>query len=420
MQNELSAKQIRELPRGHRNWVAPLLYINTLDPPGRWLLLYRSPLLNKTVEMGLGPARDVSLAQAKTEALRYRLMIREGRCPMSERRAAQDARRQGLAEVARQAGRTFRIAAEAYIAAHEPSWRSRTHAEQWRATLATYTYPNLGALPVARITAHEVAATLQPIWHTKPETAARLRGRIESVLDYARARKWCSGENAARWRGGLDALLPARDKRAAVKHHPSLDWRAAPQVYQALARQDRVPALVARYLMLTALRFGEAVGTLPGEIDIAAKLQVIPPERQKSGREFRCALSDEALAVIAAAEECRSGRHLFSGARAGRPASRAAVADCFQALAPDTVLHGLRATFRSWCADQGVARELAEACLAHVVESRTERAYLRSDTLALRQAVMTKWAEFLAAPAAENTPEAKKVAPSREELVGAG
>jgi len=393
---ELSAKEVADLPAdGKRHWVAPNLYLvrRHARDPGLWYFLYRSPVLGKPVEMGLGSRRDVSYSLATTEALEYRLLLRKGRCPKIERDAAQAEHKPAPP------AHTFRAVAKLYIAAHEAGWRTAKQGQQWRQTLETYAYPVLGEMAVHKITTAEVMSVLDPIWRTKAETAARVRGRVESIIDYARARGWSAAENPARWRGHLEQLLPARAKVAKVKHHPAVPWPELPQLYQALRSRDDVPALALRYVILTALRTSEALLTqAAGEIDRAAQVHTVPGVRTKSGRDHRVPLCPEALRVIDAAAAIRTGALLFNGTRPGRPLGKMTVPDLLKTLAPAATVHGMRSCFRDWCAEHGVARELAETALSHVVEDKTEAAYLRGDQLELRRAVMERWAEFLTTP----------------------
>jgi integrase len=404
--NDLTAKDVAELaPRKTPHRVAPNLYLvrRTAEAPGAWVFIYASPLTGKRTEMGLGPARDLSVTQAKIEALEHRLTLLKGRCPLTERRAAEEAARKELARPARSPSHTFKAVAKLYIAAHQAGWKNAKHGAQWAATLEAYAYPILGDLPVGKIGVGEVMDVLEPIWRTKTETASRVRGRIEAVLDYAKARSWRSGENPARWRGHLDALLPARSKVAKVKHHAAVPWKELPALYQGLVGQDDVSALALRYAILTGLRTGEVIGTpAKGEIDTGAEVHTIPEARMKAGREHRVPLSDEAIAVLAKAEEVRTGDWMFNGAVAGRPLSNMALLEKVRGLAPGATTHGMRSAFRDWARENGVSREFAEAALAHTVRDKTERAYARGDLLEPRRDVMQRWADFLTGRAAKS------------------
>jgi integrase len=395
MPAELSAKAVAALPpRRTPYWVAPNLYVSKAKPPGFWLLMYASPIRGKRVEMGLGSIATVPLRQVKLEAAEYRLMIARGRCPLTERQAEREARRTGHSRV--RGPRTFEAIAEAYIAFHRPTWSSKKHAAQWESTLATYAYPVIGHLPVGRVDVGEVLEILEPIWRDKPETANRVRGRIETIVDYAKARKWFSGENPARWRGHLDQLLPSRSRVRPVEHQAAMPWREVPAFYQRLSRDRDISALALRYTIVNALRTGETRLATVDEIDRDQRLHTIAANRTKTRTELRVPLSDEALAVLEAAEARRTSPFLFGGLRVGKPISDMAMLEKLRGMAPSVTVHGFRSSFRDWCAENAaVPREIAEACLGHAVGSRVEAAYLRSDVLNRRRAVMAAWSGFL-------------------------
>ncbi len=404
MPAELSLRAIAALPpRRAPYWIAPNLYVSKARPPGFWLLLYASPVKGRRVEMGLGSITTVPLRQVKAEALEYRLMIARGRCPLSERRAEQEARKVGHG---RERGpRTFQAIAEAYITFHKPTWSNKKHAQQWENTLASYAYPVIGHLPLGRVDVGEVMQILEPLWHSRPETASRVRGRIETILDYAKARKWFAGENPARWRGHLDQLLPSRSRVKAVEHQPAMPWRAVPAFYRQLARDRDISALALRYVILTALRTGEARFAVVDEIDLDAKVHLIPAARTKTRVPLRIPLSDEVLVVLDLCEARRTSPYLFGGQRVGKPISDMAMLEKLRGMAPGLTVHGFRSSFRDWCAENGIAREVAESCLGHVVGNKVEAAYLRSDVLERRREVMTAWAMFLTAPEDRATAE---------------
>jgi integrase len=391
---ELSARAIAALPlRKAPYWVAPNLYIVKDQEPGSWSLMYASPLKGRRVAMGLGSARDIPLRQAKAEALEYRGMIARGRCPLCERQAAQQARKAALPI----AGRTFKAVAEAYIHAHASGWASRKHEQQWTSTLAAYAYPALGHLAVNRIDVAEIMDVLEPIWRTVPATASRVRGRIESVLDYAKARKWfpADRENPARWKANIAELLPPHRKIKPVKHQPAVPWRELPELYQRLAEDGSISALALRYAIVTAERTNEVRGTVISEIDRDQSVHLVPAERTKPRRLLRVALSGEALAILDEAEALRESKYLFGGAHVGKPLGANALAVKLHELRKDVTTHGCRSSFRDWCSENGVSRELAERALGHVVADKVEGAYLRTDALEARRPVMQAWAEFL-------------------------
>ena len=380
------------------------LYVQVRGPEHRsWL--FRFKLHGRARLMGLGPLPDVSLAEARELATVARKLVRQGVDPIERRRAAR-------AEAAAKAGlNTFREVAEAYIAAHEPGWRNAKHRQQWRNTLETYAYPVIGSLGVAAVDTGAVMRVLEPIWREAPETASRLRGRIEAVLDYASARGWRSGDNPARWRGHLANLLPARGKIARVVHHAALGWREIGAFMTALRAQDGVGAKALEFAILTAARSGEVRGARWPEIDLAAGIWTVPAGRMKGGREHRVPLSEPALAVLSAIEPLRPApcsdtgaspdALIFPGRKSGKPLSDMSLTAVLRRMGRgDLTAHGFRSTFRDWCAETtGYPREVAEAALAHALSDKVEAAYRRGDLFQKRRRLMEDWAEFCGRPA---------------------
>jgi integrase len=242
---------------------------------------------------------------------------------------------------------------------------------------------------------------LEPIWHEKTETAARVRGRIETVLDYAKARHWRQGDNPARWKGHIENLLPARRALKATVHHAAVPWREMPVFWGELAAREDMPALALRFAILTATRSDETRLARWHEIDLDAKVWVIPPERMKGGREHRVPLTAAACELLDRLTALRQSDYVFPGAKLGRAIGANAMALALHALRSEVTVHGMRSSFRDWAAEVGINRELAESCLAHVTESAVERAYLRSDVLEPRRVIMQRWESYLITPAAE-------------------
>jgi len=394
---ELSAKRVAALGPG-RHRVARNLYllvgVRGSAVARSWVMIYRSPVTGKRRDMGLGSADIVTVARAKELALRHRLAILEGRDPLEEKRGQRRERPAVL---------SFRQVADLYIAAHEVSWRNPKHRAQWSSTLETYAHPVLGDLAVNTVDTGAVMRVLDPIWHSKAETAGRVRGRIETVLDYATARHWRAGDNPARWKGDIENLLPKKSKVAPVEHHAAVPWRELPALWADLAGRDDISTLALRLTLLTGVRTNEALGACWNEIDPEAKLWKIPAERMKAAREFRVPLSVAATAVLGELAALRQGEHLFPGARTGRPLSNMAMLMVLRRLrGAGMTVHGtVRSGFRDWASEHGVAGEVAEACLAHTIENKVEAAYRRGDLLEPRRAVMERWARFLTAPASE-------------------
>jgi integrase len=395
--NRLNAARLRTLTKPGTYGDGAGLYLQVRGPANRsWL--YRFKLYGKAHLMGLGTTDDVSLAEARNAAADARKLVRQGSNPIDQRRTAR-------AENSAQASLTFTQVADAYITAHERSWRNAKHRQQWRNTLHTYADPMLGRLSVAQVTVGDVMRVLEPMWHEKTETASRLRGRIEAVLDYARARGWRSGENPARWRGHLDNLLPARSKIARVEHHTALPWREIGAFMSALANEQGVSALALRFAILMAARTGEVIGARWSEIDMAESVWTVPAGRMKASREHRVPLSDGALAVLREVAKLRTHPNVdgfvFPGGKPGKPLSSMALLMLLRRMGRgDLTVHGFRSTFRDWCAETtNYPREVAEAALAHTLRDRTEAAYQRGDMMEKRRRLMADWATFCARPA---------------------
>ncbi len=356
-----------------------------VDQAGNRRWLYRYTRNKRTRDMGLGPARDVSLARARELAEDARRATREGIDPIEVRPTAQ---RQAV---------TFREAAEAYIAAHAPGWRNPKHVAQWRTTLLEQAAA-IGRLPVDKVDTEAVLMVLRPIWLATPETASRLRGRIERVLDAAKAAGDRSGENPARWRGHLDHLLPR--SRPGRTHHAALPWPEAPALLIRLRALRSISAAALEWTILTAARTGETIGATWAEIDFEARVWTVPASRMKAGREHRVPLCRRCMAIAAGMRQMGSP-YVFPGGRTGRPLSNMAMAETLKHLAPGITVHGFRSTFRDWAGDRtNMSREVIEAALAHRVGDATELAYRRQDALEKRRRLMDAWAAFLDAEAA--------------------
>lgn len=359
-----------------------------------WVLRYRfGP---KRREMGLGPFPAVSLGDARDKADACRRQRAEGTDPLEMRRAVQTARRKDTAHTM-----SFRQCAEAYIAAHSPSWRNPKHAQQWPNSLATYVYPVFGELPVADVDTTLITRALEPIWLTKPETASRVRGRIEAVLDWAKARHFRTGENPARWRGHLDTLLAHTSKLARVKHHAALPYTDVSAFISAIREQVGIAARALEFTILTTARTNETIGARWDEIDGNRAVWIVPAERMKGRREHRVPLSKAALAIIEQLRELRLNDFIFPGLRNGRPLSNMAMLQLLARMGRgDVTVHGFRSTFRDWAAEcTNFPSEVAEAALAHAVANKVEAAYRRGDLFEKRRQLMEAWARYCAEPA---------------------
>jgi len=366
-----------------------------------WVLRYM--LAGRPRWMGLGPVSLFGLQEARAKALDARRLRHEGVDPIDARRSARQQARLDAAKMI-----TFKECATSYIAAHKAGWQNAKHAAQWGATVATYAEPIIGALPVQAIDTALVMKVLEPIWSEKPETASRLRGRIEAILDWAKVRDFRQGENPARWRGHLDNLLPARSKVQRVEHHAALPYAELGGFIVALRQQEGIAACALEFTILTAARTGETIGATWSEIDLNARVWTIPVGRMKAGREHRVPLSARAVEIINGMMEL-AGRDIppdafvFPGAKRGRPLSNMAFLMLLRRMGRDDLTaHGFRSTFRDWAAERtSYPREVAEMALAHAVSDKVEAAYRRCDLFEKRCRLMESWERFCALPKQE-------------------
>jgi integrase len=352
--------------------------------------IFRYAIGGRRRDMGLGSASLFSLAEAREKAIEAKRLVVAGLDPIEAKRARAAAAAVETAKVV-----TFEECAEAYIASMRAGWRNEKHAGQWTATLKTYAYPTLGALPVAAIDTGLVEKVLRPIWTTKTETASRVRGRIESILDYARVCGHRSGENPARLRGHLSHILPAKSTVSKVQHHASLPYADMPKFWPRLQMQDGLGARALELAILTATRTGEVLGACWPEIDLDAALWTVPADRMKAGAEHRVPLSPPAVALLRKLATIRQNDLVFAGQGGERPLSNMSMAMCLRRMKIAGTPHGFRSTFRTWAAEKTTfPHEVAEAALAHTIESKVVAAYQRTDFLAKRRELMTAWANY--------------------------
>lgn len=373
------------------------LYLQVKNGGRSWL--FRFMIHGKGHWMGLGPFPDVSLAQARRAADDAHRLLRDGINPIEARR-----QRLQIAKLEAAQAVTFKACSTRYVEAHRDSWRNPKHAAQWASTLETYAYPILGSVPVQAIDTGLVMQVLEPIWRKTPETATRVRQRIEATLDWATAHNYRSGENPARWRGHLDKLLPKRSKVRAVKHHKAMAYAELPQFFTELLKKETISAKALAFTILTAARSGETRGARASEINLSAALWTVPAERTKSNREHRVPLAPSALVVLRSrlSPNTENDRLLFPNPR-GKSLSDTAMRKYLQEdmKQPTLTVHGFRSSFRDWAAEQtNFPRELAEASLAHTLRDRTEAAYQRGDMLDRRRKLMEAWAEYCSTPLA--------------------
>jgi integrase len=383
------------------------LYLQVTERGASWI--YRYMLNKRAREMGLGPLALFGLSEARAKALDARRLRHEGIDPIEARKAQRIRARLDAAKAV-----TFKECSEAYIKTHRAGWRNRKHAKQWEATLATYAEP-LMRLPVQAVDTALVLKVLEPIWTTKPETAVRVRGRMEAILDWAKVRGYRTNENPARWRSHLDKLLPARGKVRRVEHHAALPYAELPGFLVALREREGIAARALEFTVLTAARTGETIGARWNEFDLLDKTWTVPAARIKAGREHRVPLSVRALSIL---EEMRAHRSaddsfVFPGGKPGKPLWNATFLMLLRHMGrSDLTTHGFRSSFRDWAAERtNFPSEVAELALAHAVRNPVEAAYRRGDMFEKRRRLMQQWATFCAtAP----TQEANNVAPIRQ------
>jgi integrase len=362
-----------------------------------WLFQYAWN--GRTRQMGLGSSNTISLAEARSLAGEARKAVLAGTDPIEARR---ERRKQQFAETNEAA--TFRKVAEQYVAQRKAGWKNRKHAAQWSSTLENFAYPVIGNLPVSRIQRAHILQILEPIWEAKPETAARLRARIENILDAAKARDLRTGDNPAAWRGQLGAILPHRKAIKQVKHHPALPFDEIPSFMTALRKRTSLAAKALEFTILTAARTNEVIGARWGEFDFDAKLWIIPGSRMKSGREHRLPLSKRALELLANIPREQGNPFVFIGGAGASHISNMAMLKLLKELRPALTVHGFRSTFRDWTSEQtSYPRDVAEMALAHTIQDKSEAAYRRGDLLLKRRRLMDDWAAFcLKTPVATN------------------
>ena len=370
-----------------------------------WILRY--VLDGKAREMGLGSFVTFSLADARLRATEQRKLIADGIDPIEAKRANVQARQLASANTI-----TFDKACDDFIAANEAGWRSDKHGQQWRNTLKTYASPVIGDFPVSSVNTALVLKILQPIWATKTETATRVRGRIEKVLDWAKVQGYRSGDNPAAWKGHLSEALPKPSKVADAGHHAALHWSEIGQFMATLRAMPGTGSLAMQLIILAATRTSEVIESKWSEFDLEAGLWVIPKERMKGFREHRVPLSKQAMGVLAQVKwDNKQSEFVFPGTKLDKPISNMT---CLAALKrmgrSDLTVHGFRSTFRDWAAEStAYPRDVCEMALAHAIEDKSEAAYRRGDLLEKRALLMTDWADFCGAVQAE-----KNVIPIRQ------
>lgn len=374
------------------------------DGGGLWLRVsgsqtkswvFRYMMNGRAREMGLGAISLVSLAEAREAAMNCRKQIVQGIDPVDQRKADRQAR---IAEAKKKV--SFSTCARRYIEIYEPSWKSPKHAGQWRSTLETYVNPRIGEVLVDEVDTKMILAVLEPIWSTIPETASRLRGRIESILDWAKVQEFRTGENPARWRGHLEYQLPKRSHVQAVRHHPALHYNKVGEFLVELRARSGVAARALEFTILCAARTNETRFATWAEVNLESATWTIPAERMKAGKLHQVPLSNRAAEILQEMLLVRESEFVFPGQSADGSISNMAMLKVLERMGRgDLTVHGFRSTFRDWAADQTrYSGEVAEMALAHAIQSRSEAAYRRGDLFMKRRQLMQDWADWCSAP----------------------
>jgi integrase len=394
---KLTEAKIRTLTKIGLHHDGAGLYLQ-IRPGGARSWIYRYRLNGRTRDMGLGALADVSLVKARDKASVARALVNDGIDPIEHTRT------QVIIPAApkRNCSPTFEEAAEAYMADRLKRMRSEVHRHQWRQTLVDYAYPIIGTMSVDEIETNDVLAVLKPIWTSKCETAARLRGRIERILARATVEGLRRGANPAAWKGHLQEALPPRSEVQPVKHFRAMDFQDVPAFMVELGQINTMSAITLRFLILTAARASEVTGARWNEIDWNERTWTAPPHRTKANRAHVVPLSTGALAVLREMEPLRSSADdfIFPGRNGAAQSGMTLLSLLQDRMGRLATVHGFRSGFRDWCGDEGdIPRELAEASLAHVIRDTTERAYRRKTAVEKRRKVMQAWCDFILPPA---------------------
>jgi len=355
--------------------------------------IYRYMLAGKAHWMGLGSYPDVSLAEAREKAAELRKLTRQNIDPLLEKRKQASVIRAAISKAI-----TFDDASAKYIEAHKASWKNEKHADQWTNTLKTYASPIIGSVDVSLIDTGHIMRILEKdnFWNEKTETASRVRGRIESVLDWATVRKYRTGENPARWKGHLDKLLPARSKVKKTEHHAALPWLQMGAFMVKLREQEGTAAKAVELAILTACRSGEVRGAVWEEFDLDAGIWIIPPERMKAKKEHRVPLQEKAIQLLRKQKELFPNGYVFPGMKEGKPLSDMSLTAVLRRMEQNEItVHGFRSSFRDWAAEStAYPNEMVEMALAHTIGNKVEAAYRRGDLFEKRRRMMQDWSNF--------------------------
>lgn len=388
--NKLSAVKVNQATK-------PGLYG---DGGGLWLQvskkgtkswIFRYSVDGKTRDMGLGPVHTISLNRAREKAREAREMLLDGKDPIQARNAIRESVR-----LKKAAAKTFREIAELYIETHKVAWKNEKHISQWSNTLKTYVYPVFGNISIAEINTALIKDVLDPIWTSKNETASRIRGRIEKVIDWANASGYRKGDNPARWRGHLENLLPKRSKVQKVTHHKALPFNSVSEFMTELRMQEGAAAKALEFTILTAARTGEVIHATWDEVDLKQLIWTIPAARMKAEKEHQVPLSARTVAILNEMEAVRQNDYIFPGVRSNKPLSQMAMLMTLRRMGHDNItVHGFRSTFKDWASEcTSYPNEVSEMALAHTIGNKVEAAYRRGELLNKRKDLMRDWAKY--------------------------
>ncbi|MEQ1638800.1 MAG: integrase arm-type DNA-binding domain-containing protein [Methylococcales bacterium] len=394
IKNKLTVKRVEHLKIPGYYSDGDNLYLRVSGTLSKsWAFVYKKD--GKRTEMGLGSFPDVTLENARDKAEEPRKTLKAGIDPLQDKRQQTRTKRLTKAKLF-----TFKQCGESYIKSHTPSWKNPKHIQQWTNTLTQYVYPFFGDLDVKEVDTGLVTQCLEPIWLTKNETAGRVRGRIESILDWATAHKYRSGDNPARWRGHLDKLLANPSKVQKTEHHSALPYTEISAFITQLRQQEGIAAKCLEFTILTASRTGETIGATWDEIDFNRKVWTIPASRMKAGKEHRVPLNQHTIGILSSMSEIKTNAFVFAGTSKGL--SNMAMLQLLKRMErTDITVHGFRSSFRDWAAEStAYPAEVVEMALAHSIKNQVEAAYRRGDLLEKRNKLMEEWGRYCNAPRA--------------------
>jgi integrase len=392
--NKLSSLTVQRINKPGRYADGNGLYLECSDR-GTKAWIFRYMLNGRARAMGLGPLPVIGLADARLRALSCKKLLIDGIDPIEDRRAKLKQKELNDAKAI-----SFDACAAAYIESHKMGWKNAKHINQWKNTIETYVSPHFGSQPVQVVDTGLVMRALEPIWQAKPETASRLRGRIELVLSWATTRGYREGDNPARWRGHLDNLLPKRSAVKSVEHYSALPIAEMGTFMSDLREQDGIAARALEFMILCASRTGEVIGAQWNEINLDDGIWIIPAVRMKAKREHRVPLAPRAIEILKEMRAHDLPTYVFPSLPNDKPLSNMALLMTLRRMKVDVTAHGFRSTFRDWAAERtNFPRETAEAALAHTLKDKVEAAYRRGDLFEKRRKLMAEWAKFCAQPA---------------------